>query len=101
MLDPVNVLFEISENVKLNHGQSGTGKGAMYLAESIAAEFQMWQPWPDDPLNGGNVLMPQPPGIIELPAPTNLPKTSAVDPSQLYILAVHFQTQCTLPPRVE
>ena len=98
VLDPVNIIFEISENVPVNQASTGTGKGAMYLAERIAANFQLWPPLPDDPVNAGVVLMPKAPGIIELPAPQQMQARNGIDPKTLYILAVHFETTCTLSP---
>lgn len=97
-LNPVSVLFEISENVTLNQASTGTRKGAMYLAERIAANFQMWRPLPDDPENGGTVLVPVAPGIIELPSPDHLKPQPGFDPKTLYLVAVHFETTCTVPP---
>ena len=97
-LDPVDVIFEISESVPLNQSSTGTRKGAMYVAERIAANFQMWPPLADDPENAGAVLMPKPPGIIELPAPQQMEVRNGIDPKTLYILAVHFVTTCTVPP---
>ncbi len=97
ILDPVDVIFEISENVPLNQLPTGTQKGAMYLAERIAANFKFWEPFPDDLENAGTVLMPAPPGIVELAAPKNMPVQNGIDPKTLYIVAVHFKTELIAP----
>ena len=98
ILSPVNIIFEVSENVIRNQGPGGTGKGAMFLAERVAANFQYWCPLPADPLNGGAAMEPGDPGIVELGAPQQLPVKAGFDPKQLYILAVHFQlSQIAVP----
>ena len=98
VLSPVNIIFEVSENVTRNQGQGGTGKGAMFLAERVAANFQYWCPLPTDPVNGGAAMEPVAPGIVELGVPQQLPVKPGFDPKQLYIIAVHFQISQIVVP---
>ena len=64
LLDPVNILVSCGENVPMNQSATGTGKGAMYLAERVTANLQYWSPQmpPDAQCS---VIMPTEPGIVE------------------------------------